>query len=65
MSVLVLLIGCSLVVALLFLGAFLWSIKTGQYEDSHTPSIRILFDDEHIDPRKAGDADAQGKPVAL
>lgn len=58
MSVLVVLIGFSLIVALIFLGAFLWSIKAGQYEDAHTPGIRILFDDEHIDPRNARDADA-------
>lgn len=31
--------------ALIFLGAFLWSVKTGQFDDEVTPSIRILFDD--------------------
>jgi cbb3-type cytochrome oxidase maturation protein len=30
--------------AALFLGAFIWSVKSGQYEDDYTPSIRILFD---------------------
>lgn len=29
-----------------FLAAFIWSVKTGQYEDEYTPSIRILFDDK-------------------
>jgi cbb3-type cytochrome oxidase maturation protein len=38
----------SLVVALFFLGSFLWAIKTGQYEDDYTPSVRILFEDELI-----------------
>jgi cbb3-type cytochrome oxidase maturation protein len=28
-----------------FLAAFLWSVKTGQYDDDYTPSVRILFDD--------------------
>lgn len=38
----------SLVVALFFLVSFLWAIKTGQYEDDYTPSVRILFEDEII-----------------
>jgi cbb3-type cytochrome oxidase maturation protein len=38
----------SLVVALFFLVSFLWAIKTGQYEDDYTPSVRILFEDELI-----------------
>ncbi len=44
MSVIYLLIGFSLIVALVFLGAFVWSIRNGQYEDDYTPSVRILFD---------------------
>jgi len=35
--------------ALIFLGAFIWAVKNGQFDDSKTPSIRILFDDEKID----------------
>ncbi|MCP4297249.1 MAG: cbb3-type cytochrome oxidase assembly protein CcoS [Proteobacteria bacterium] len=46
MSVLYLLIFVSLLVALGFLIAFLWAVKTGQFEDTYTPAIRILFDDE-------------------
>jgi cbb3-type cytochrome oxidase maturation protein len=46
MSIIVLLIGCSFIVALFFLAAFLWSVKTGQYEDKYTPSVRILLDEE-------------------
>jgi cbb3-type cytochrome oxidase maturation protein len=46
MSVIFLLIGISITVALIFLGAFIWSVRSGQYDDSYTPSIRILFDDE-------------------
>ena len=40
------LIGFSLLVAVGFLIAFLWSVKSGQYSDTYTPSIRILFEDE-------------------
>ena len=45
MSALFILIGVSIVVAGLFLAAFLWSVKNGQYDDDYTPSIRMLFDD--------------------
>jgi cbb3-type cytochrome oxidase maturation protein len=44
MSVIILLIGFSLLVATVFLIAFLWAVKNGQYEDRYTPSVRILFD---------------------
>lgn len=44
MSVIFVLIGISLVVAIGFLIAFIWSVKSGQYEDVYTPSVRILFD---------------------
>ncbi len=29
-----------------FLVAFLWSVRSGQYSDTYTPSVRMLFDDE-------------------
>lgn len=35
--------------ALGFLGAFFWSMKTGQQDDLYTPSIRMLLDDEPPD----------------
>lgn len=52
MSIIFMLIGCSIFVALLFLGAFFWANKTGQNDDTYTPSVRILFDDdvEEIEP---------------
>ncbi|MBK7228303.1 MAG: cbb3-type cytochrome oxidase assembly protein CcoS [Ignavibacteriales bacterium] len=46
MSVIVVLIGFSLLVAIGFLVAFLWSVKSGQYSDTYTPSVRMLFEDE-------------------
>jgi cbb3-type cytochrome oxidase maturation protein len=45
-SVIVLLIGVSLLVAIGFLIAFLIAVKKGQYKDTHTPAIRVLFDNE-------------------
>ena len=46
MNIIYLLIGCSILLALIFLAAFFWAIKTGQNDDTYTPSVRILFDDE-------------------
>ncbi|MAX81550.1 MAG: cbb3-type cytochrome oxidase assembly protein CcoS [Crocinitomicaceae bacterium] len=46
MSVIYILIGFSLIVALAFLIGFIWSIKNGQYEDDYTPSVRILFEEQ-------------------
>ncbi len=45
MNVLILLILASLVVALVFLTAFMWAVKSGQFDDTCTPSMRILTDD--------------------
>ncbi|WKN31585.1 cbb3-type cytochrome oxidase assembly protein CcoS [Porifericola rhodea] len=47
MSAIFILIGISLLVALGFLGAFLWATYSGQYDDDYTPSVRILFDEPH------------------
>lgn len=46
MSVIIILIGASVLVAGGFLVAFLWSVKNGQMDDDYTPSLRMLFDDE-------------------
>lgn len=46
MKIIFLLIGISLIIALGFLMAFLWAVKSGQYEDEYTPSVRILFDQQ-------------------
>ena len=46
MNIFYLLIGVSLFAALIFLGAFIWAVKSGQFDDNKTPSIRMLFDDE-------------------
>lgn len=40
------LIGASLIVAVGFLIAYLWAVKSGQFSDKHTPAIRILFEDK-------------------
>ena len=44
MSVIVVLISASLFVAIGFLVAFIWAIRSGQFDDKYTPSIRMLLD---------------------
>ena len=46
MSVMIILLGASLIVALIFLGAFIWSVRSGQYEDDFSPAHKILFEDK-------------------
>ena len=45
MSVIIILILASLAVALLFLTGFIWAVRSGQYEDTVTPWLRVLADD--------------------
>lgn len=46
MSVIYVLLAISISVALVFFAAFVFSVKRGQYDDSYTPSVRMLFEDE-------------------
>lgn len=46
MSVIVILIITSIVVAIVFLGAFYWAVKSGQYDDTYSPSVRMLFEEK-------------------
>jgi cbb3-type cytochrome oxidase maturation protein len=48
MSIIYLLLAISVSVALLFFVAFIISVKSGQYDDTYTPSVRMLFEDEVI-----------------
>jgi len=52
MEVIYITIGVSIIVAVLFFVAFIKSVKSGQYEDTYTPSVRMLFDDELVKPTK-------------
>jgi cbb3-type cytochrome oxidase maturation protein len=48
MSVIYLLISISIIVAVAFLYAFIRAVRSGQYDDDYTPSVRMLFEDELI-----------------
>jgi cbb3-type cytochrome oxidase maturation protein len=47
------LIAASLVIAILFFILFVKSVKSGQYDDTYTPSVRMLFDDELVKQKKS------------
>jgi cbb3-type cytochrome oxidase maturation protein len=51
MAIIVLLISISLVIASGFLISFLWNMKSGQYDDTYSPSVRMLFDDKIVDKK--------------
>lgn len=48
MEVVYITIGVSIIVAVFFFIAFIKSVKSGQYDDTYTPSVRMLFDDELV-----------------
>lgn len=60
MNVIFILIAVSLLVAIGFLISFIWSIRSGQYDDDYTPSVRILFEDE-ADVKKEESGDDKSK----
>ena len=53
MNVLVLLIFASLAIATGFLAAFIWAVRSGQYEDTCTPSMRLLPEEPAAGPGTA------------
>lgn len=48
MSVIVILIAASLLVALVFLAGFIWAVRAGQYDDTSTPSLRVLTEETPV-----------------
>lgn len=48
MSVIYILLSISIIVAIVFFIAFITAVKSGQYDDSYTPSVRMLFEDELV-----------------
>lgn len=62
MSALFLLIIASLVVAVGFLGAFIWATSSGQYDDDYAHGVRILFDDHKKQNKKNSTKSTDIKP---
>lgn len=59
MSAMFILVLASLFVAVGFLIAFLWAVRSGQYEDKYTPSIRMLTDDREKVRKKINDEESR------
>lgn len=51
MSAILFLIPISVAIAAAFLGAFIWAVRSGQFEDTCTPSMRVLVDDKTESPK--------------
>ncbi|MEN0006621.1 MAG: cbb3-type cytochrome oxidase assembly protein CcoS [Bacteroidota bacterium] len=51
MQIIFLLILVSLIIALFFLLAFIWAVRSGQYDDDYTPSVRILLEDSETNKK--------------
>jgi cbb3-type cytochrome oxidase maturation protein len=61
MNIILVLTGISLSIAIGFLFLFIWNVRSGQYDDTYTPSVRILFEDKPEDPQEEA-PDAPKKP---
>jgi cbb3-type cytochrome oxidase maturation protein len=53
MYIIFILIAISIAVAAGFLAAFLWAVRSGQYDDDYTPAVRMLFENEVNNAPKA------------
>ena len=52
MNIIFMLIAASLFIAIIFFILFIKLVKSGQYDDVYTPSVRMLFDDELVENKK-------------
>jgi cbb3-type cytochrome oxidase maturation protein len=64
MSVIFLLVIIGVIVAGLFLGGFIWAVKSGQYDDTYTPSVRMLFEDDQVVKKDMTDEDLNQKKTS-
>ncbi len=60
MAIIIILISISLLIAIGFLVSFIWNLRSGQYDDTYSPSVRMLFEDKPgkkvaIDPENEND----------
>ena len=64
MDILYLLIPMSVVLVALIVAAFLWAIRSGQFDDLEGPAHRILMDDEDRPPQSTSrDNDSEARPA--
>jgi len=65
MSVIYVLLAISLIVAVIFFIAFIVSVRSGQYDDSYTPSVRMLFEDELVKEKNTTSTKTNNEKIQL
>jgi cbb3-type cytochrome oxidase maturation protein len=55
MSILILLVILAILIAGSFLAAFFWATHDGQFEDTFSPSVRILMENDRKENKKEGE----------
>ena len=63
MSVIYVLLAISIAVAIIFFLAFIFSVRKGQYDDSYTPSVRMLFEDELVKSKPCEEIEIDKNPT--
>lgn len=63
MSIIYILLLLSLGVAIVFFILFIFSVRKGQYEDTYTPSVRMLFDDELVKEESSSEKDSENNTI--
>lgn len=61
MLIIILLISVSLTIAVVFLILFIWSMRSGQYDDTYSPSARMLFDNTAPSKHPKPDQNQEGR----
>ena len=54
MNILYILVPIALLLAAAGIGGFLWAVRHGQYDDTETPALRVLLEDENATPTAPG-----------
>ncbi len=60
MTIIYLLIPLSLVLVVAAVGAFVWAVRAGQFDDMSTPAERIIFEDDARPPQSNSRGDEPG-----
>ena len=63
MNIIYMLLAISILIAVIFFIAFIYSVRSGQYDDIYTPSVRMLFDDELVKEDEAVKKNASKKTL--
>ncbi|PHQ61609.1 MAG: cbb3-type cytochrome oxidase assembly protein CcoS [Maribacter sp.] len=65
MSVIYVLLTISIIIAIIFFTAFIVSVRSGQYDDTYTPSVRMLFEDELVKEKSKEKTKNKNKQIQL